>query len=121
MANQEGAYPQRGLAVEAIAEAATLDIDVSKNPGVIEMTITGACVVTFINAPLGYSEVKMLLTNPHTNFDIADCLWAGGTKTLTQSGLDFLVVGIFCTAVGSDGAITGTIFQAGKQLALADN
>lgn len=119
MTEINGGVVPRGMKVADLAEAATVDLDVSKVGNIVQMTITGACVVTLINAPLGYSEVIFILTNPHTNFDIANCLWAGGTKTLTQTGKDYLKIGIICSAIGSGGAITGTIFEAEKKLALA--
>lgn len=91
----------------------TETIDLRKSARVFQGTVTAACILTFTNAPQGFTELTFYLTNPHTNFDILACLWTGGTKTLTQTGVDYLKVGVI-----RSGATT-TIFQMSKELALA--
>ena len=103
-----------GEKVYALA-GTTETLDLSKVGRVFAGTVTAACVITLTNAPLGYTELHFYLTNPHTNFDIVACLWAAGTKTLTQTGIDYLKVGVYRTSSAT------VIFQAGKELALADN
>lgn len=76
-------------------------------------TITAACILTFTNAPMGLTVLRFYLTNPHTNFDILACLWVGGTKAFTQTGVDYLEIGIYRTSAAT------VIFEIKKDLALA--
>lgn len=91
----------------------TETIDLRKSARVFQGTVTAACILTLSNAPEGFTELTFYLTNPHTNFDILGALWTGGTKTLTQTGVDYLKIGVL-----RSGSST-TIFQMSKELALA--
>ena len=89
-------------------------IDLRKSARVFMGTVTAGCVLTLSNPPQGFTELQFILTNPHTNFDILDCLWAAGALTFTQTGVDYLRIGI--TRAGS----TIVIFEISKELALAE-
>lgn len=91
----------------------TETIDLTKSNRVFVGTVTAACVLTLSNAPMGFTRLKFYLTNPHTNFDILNCLWVGGTLAFTQTGIDYLEIGIIRTADAT------SIFEIKKSLALA--
>ncbi len=103
------AYGQKIDTLAGVSET----IDLSKSARVFVGTVTNTCVLTFANPPQGLTELIFLLTNPHTNFDILACIWTGATSGFTETGVDYLKVGI--TRVGS----TIVIFQMSKELALA--
>jgi hypothetical protein len=106
-----GKYPV-GEKIQTLA-GTTETIDLVKSARAFVGTITGGCVLTLSNPPQGFTELIFLLTNPHTNFDILGCLWTGGALTFTQTGVDYLKIGI--TRSGD----TIVIFQMSKELALA--
>lgn len=107
-----GKFPY-GEKVDTLA-GTTETIDLRKSGRVFAGTVTGACVLTLSNAPEGYTELTFILTNPHSNFDIAGALWAAGTlPTFTQTGVDILKMGVY-----RDGDTT-VIYETGLQQAQA--
>lgn len=118
---QGGVFP-RGQKVNELTEDTALTIDLGKYTSqIFALTCSAACAITFINAPIGYSEITILLTDGGTDFDVVGVQWVGGASVFTSSGLDLLVLGIHCTAVDSAGAITGVLHEVSRALALADD
>lgn len=114
MADTQGGAMPRGTKIHELTEATALTLDLNKySGGVFALSVSAACALTIKNAPIGWTEIRIILTNPGTDFSITNTVKEpGGTEpTYTVSGVDILTLGIHCTAVATDGTITGDIYQ----------